>query len=118
MIPEEQVRWGRIGGLTAHARHGADEMLGPARAGFRERFRRMVDPTGELDPAERERRAEKALRAHMLRLSEASARARNHNKPDRREAALGEMSPAARPDPSSAAPPAGGSGRRRRGAAA
>ncbi len=51
-------------------------MTAGARRGFRERFRRLVDPECALEPEERERRAERAMRAHMLTLSEKSARAR------------------------------------------
>jgi len=76
MTGEERQRWGRIGGLTAHSRHSPVEMTAGARRGFRERFRRLVDPEGVLTPEERERRAERAMRAHMLTLSEKSARAR------------------------------------------
>lgn len=60
-------------------------MTAPARAGFAERFRREVDPEGVLPPAERDRRAEQLMRAHMLRLSAASAAAR------RKTRTVGEM---------------------------
>lgn len=76
MTGEERQRWGRIGGLTAHSRHSTAEMTAGARRGFRERFRRLVDPDGLLSPPERELRAERAMRAHMLTLSDKSARAR------------------------------------------
>jgi len=76
MTSDEQRRWGRIGGLTAHSRHSSVQMTAGARRGFHERFRRQVDPDGVLAPEERERRAERAMRAHMLSLSEKSARAR------------------------------------------
>lgn len=79
MTGEERQRWGRIGGLTAHSRHSPDEMTSGARRGFRERFRRLVDPECVLAPEERERRAERAMRAHMLTLSEKSARARRRS---------------------------------------
>jgi hypothetical protein len=48
----------------------------PARAAFRERFSRLVDPDGTLPPDERARRAECARKAHFTRLSLLSARAR------------------------------------------
>jgi hypothetical protein len=44
-------------------------MLDGARAGFRRKFLLAVDPDGMLDPAERERRATAAMRAHMTRLA-------------------------------------------------
>jgi len=91
MTGEERQRWGRIGGLTAHSRHSPVEMTAGARRGFRERFRRLVDPEGALPPEERERRAERAMRAHMLTLSEKSARAR-------RLAPTDEEAPPRRPD--------------------
>ena len=45
----------------------------PARAAFLARFERQVDPDGLLTPDERRTRAARALRAHMIRLAEASA---------------------------------------------
>lgn len=48
----------------------------PARAGLRERFRKQVDPTNELPPEERERRAEYAYKAHMAALAARSVKAR------------------------------------------
>jgi hypothetical protein len=41
----------------------------PARNGFRARFERLVDPDGTLPPDERERRADRLLRAHMIDLA-------------------------------------------------
>ena len=76
MPRSERAAWGRIGGLTTSARHGGQAMTLPARRGFRERFEREVDPEGRLEPGERVRRAERAMRAHMLRLAQASAEAR------------------------------------------
>lgn len=75
-MSDEAQRWGRIGGLTAQARHGAEKMTAPARQGFARRFEQLVDPDGVLDPAERAVRAERARRAHMLVLAERSAAVR------------------------------------------
>ena len=47
-----------------------------ARDAFLERFLTAVDPAGQLDPAERELRAQEARRVHMLRLAHASVAAR------------------------------------------
>ena len=69
-------RWGRIGGLTAWSLNGADVMVGPAHAGFRRRFENLVDPERVLPEAEREARADRARRAHMLTLAAKSAAAR------------------------------------------
>ena len=72
-----QSAWGRIGGLRTRARHGGEQMTRAARSGFRQRFEREVDPMGVLRPAERARRADAALRAHMLTLAQRSAEARS-----------------------------------------
>jgi hypothetical protein len=45
-------------------------------AGLLARFERQVDPGGELEPAERARRAGNAYQAHMARLALASSNAR------------------------------------------
>ncbi len=65
-----QVSWSRTTDRSARTR--------PAREAFLRRFDREVDPDGVLPPAERRRRAEHALRAHMLRLAKRSATARGH----------------------------------------
>lgn len=48
----------------------------PARRGLRAKFERQVDPDGTLDPAERERRVDSLMRAHMQRLSLKATQAR------------------------------------------
>lgn len=48
----------------------------PARRGLRARFEREADPDGILGAAERARRADALMTAHMLRLARASAHAR------------------------------------------
>lgn len=48
----------------------------PARQGLRRRFALEVDPQGSLSVAELERRVDQRMRAHMLRMSLASKRAR------------------------------------------
>ena len=52
----------------------------PARAAFLDRFEKAVDPTGELPPDERARRAEHARRAYMTGLALKSAKARRRGK--------------------------------------
>jgi hypothetical protein len=52
----------------------------PARRAALERFERHVDPDGSLSDAERARRAEQAMRAHMARLALRSAQARRRRK--------------------------------------
>jgi hypothetical protein len=66
--------------IAAHAMHGQNdshETTAVARAGFIAKFLREVDEgTPGLPEAERLRRAEHLLRAHMKRLALASSRAR------------------------------------------
>ena len=58
-------------------------MLSAARRGFRARFTRLVDPDGLLDPVERDVRADRLQRAHMLELAAKSATARRRGAPDK-----------------------------------
>jgi hypothetical protein len=55
-----EISWARTQDRSARTR--------PAREAFLKRFEREVDPDGKLPPDERARRANHALRAHMLRL--------------------------------------------------
>ena len=64
---------GRIGGYTKAAKHPADELTTAARRGFMARFEPQ-DP--DLDQAERQRRAQAALKAHMAKLAYLSSKAR------------------------------------------
>jgi hypothetical protein len=60
-----------------HARHDSREITANARAGFLKKFLDEVDAaTPGLPEAERLRRAEHRLRAHMKRLALASSKAR------------------------------------------
>jgi hypothetical protein len=52
----------------------------PARTAFLSRFEREVDPDGQLDPAERTRRAEHAKKAYFLKLALASRDSRARRK--------------------------------------
>lgn len=61
-------RWGRTADRTA--------ATAPARAGLRAKYAREVDPDGRLDGAELERRVDSLMRAHMLKMSRAAAKAR------------------------------------------
>jgi hypothetical protein len=78
---DRQAAGGRIGGLRAWALNDAAVMVGPAHAGFRRRFERLVDPEGRLPVAERELRADRLRRAHMLDLAAKSAAARKKAAP-------------------------------------
>jgi hypothetical protein len=61
-------RWGRTADRSA--------ATAPARAGLRAKYAREVDPDNQLDDAERERRVDSLMRAHMLRMSLAAKNAR------------------------------------------
>jgi hypothetical protein len=77
LTPEQIALRARIG---AHARWSRVEdraaATAPARAAFRDRFERQVDPDGRLAPEERARRAESARKSYMLALAVKSANAR------------------------------------------
>jgi len=72
---------GRAAALTRWA-HEDDPQAAtaPARAGFLARFERQVDPDNQLDPAEREKRARRLMRAHMVRLAQKARAKRAANK--------------------------------------
>lgn len=76
MSPDERSLRARMAAHHLHAQRDGRETTAPARAAFIESFRRKVDPDGVLPAAERERRAQSALKAHMLKLALASASAR------------------------------------------
>jgi hypothetical protein len=63
-----EISWSKTSDRSARTK--------PARDTFISRFERLVDPDGTLPPDERRRRAQHALRAHMLRLAKRSAMAR------------------------------------------
>lgn len=62
------TRWGRTTDRSASTE--------PARRGLRAKFELEVDPDGSLDPAERDRRVDSLLMAHMQKMSLAASRAR------------------------------------------
>ena len=66
----------RIAALEKWARTDARDGTAAARAAFRDRWDRIVDPECKLPVEERTRRARAALRAHMQRLALASAKGR------------------------------------------
>lgn len=61
-----EISWARTQDRSARTR--------PAREAFLKRFEREVDPDNKLPPDERARRANHALRAHMLRLRKRAGR--------------------------------------------
>jgi hypothetical protein len=74
--PSELSLRARLAAHMLHARRDPRETTANGRAAFLARFEREVDPTGELDPSERRRRAEQARRAYFIRLSLAALKAR------------------------------------------
>lgn len=67
---------GEIGVHARLAKHDGRDLTAAARQAFLDRFRDEVDPDRSLAPAERERRAKHALKAHMSRLALRSAQER------------------------------------------
>lgn len=62
------TRWAKCDDRTAATK--------PARDGMRAKFARQIDPGGILPPHEREYRVDQMVKAHMLRMSIASRKAR------------------------------------------
>ncbi len=77
LTPAQRSLRSRLAAYSLHAQRDPKETTQAARAAFLNRFEHEVDPDGSLPPAERARRAEAALRAHMTRLALASSRARS-----------------------------------------
>lgn len=83
LTPNERSLRARLGGLTTAARHDPLDYTAAARAkcpGSLGYFERQVDPDRELQPAERERRAKAAQKAHFTRLGLKSAQARRRRR--------------------------------------
>ncbi len=76
LSPSQRSLRARLAAYAMHARHDSREVTANARKAFADRFERQVDPEGALPVAERQRRAEHAMRAHMTRLALRSAQAR------------------------------------------
>lgn len=71
---------GRIGGYAKAAKYDSTELTAAARLGFLKRF----EPEDlSLSEEERQRRANCALRAHMVRLARRSALSRRGNEGDK-----------------------------------
>lgn len=68
---------GRAAALSRWA-HEDDptEAMRPAAVGFLRRFEKQVDPDNRLTPDEREKRARRLMRAHMITLAQKSRRKR------------------------------------------
>lgn len=82
MSPSQRTLRARLAAYAMHARHDGREITANARKAFVECFEHEVDPDGVLPDAERQRRAEHAMRAHMTRLALRSAQARRRHATD------------------------------------
>ena len=77
LSPEQRSLRASLAAHEMHARHDSHEITANARAGFLKRFLAEVDTaTPGLPEAERQRRADHLLKAHMRRLALASSKAR------------------------------------------
>jgi hypothetical protein len=77
LSPEQRSLRASLAAHEMHARQDSREITANARAGFLARFLRQVDEEQPgLAEAERVRRAEHLLRAHMARLALRSSKAR------------------------------------------
>jgi hypothetical protein len=74
LSPAQRKLRARAAAHALHAQGGTSTKAGTA--AFLAGFERQVDPDGLLDPTERARRAEHALRAHMSSLALRASRAR------------------------------------------
>jgi hypothetical protein len=80
MSPAERRLRARAAAYRLHSLYDSRELTCKARAAFRDRFARQVDPDGILPDAERERRAEAARKAYYTALSAKSAKARRQRR--------------------------------------
>lgn len=77
MSPAERALRARIAAHTSWAKTtDRKAQAAPGRAAWIDRFEKQVDPDGVLNPEERARRADQAMRAHMARLALKSAKVR------------------------------------------
>lgn len=76
LTPEQRQLRARLAAYSRWSREDPAPNAHRAHAGLRARLAREVDPDDTLRPAERERRIDAALRAHMTKLAYKSSRAR------------------------------------------
>ena len=76
LSPEQRRLRAQTAAYERWSKEDPREGIKPARAAFNQRFVDQVDPERVLPEAERTRRAQAALRAHMSRMALASSRAR------------------------------------------
>lgn len=80
LTPEQRSQRARLAALTRWAHENPTKNAKRGQAGLLARFEREADPDGVLSTAERARRAEAALKAHMAKLALASSMARAKRK--------------------------------------
>jgi hypothetical protein len=81
LSPEQRSLRASIAAHALHGTHDSRELTANARVGFLKKFLDEVDATSPgLPEAERQRRADHLLRAHMRRMSLASARSRGRRR--------------------------------------
>jgi hypothetical protein len=80
LSPAERSLRAKAAAYRLHSLYDSRELTANARAAFRDRFAKQVDPDGILPEAERQRRAECARKAHFAALAAKSVRARRVRK--------------------------------------
>ena len=81
LTPEERRLRAQVAAYTSWANTpNRSTRTEPARAGWYSKFIRQVDPAGVLDPAERARRADAAMKAEMMRMALKSSQARRKSR--------------------------------------
>lgn len=76
LTPEQRTLRARAAAQHRWSQEHPAQQASALRAGFMAKFYAQVDPDNLLPEAERERRAQSALKSHMSRLALASSRAR------------------------------------------
>ncbi len=78
LTPAQRTLRARLAAHCLHGQRDSREITSAARRAFLGKFEQEVDPEGVLPPAERARRAQHLLKAHMvgLALARATKRAR------------------------------------------
>lgn len=90
--PELRKIQARSAAHTLHSKYDSHELTAPARAAFVARFERQVDPEGVLPAAERQRRAQHALKAHMIALSYRALKRRRQHRAEATDVSSGGAS--------------------------
>lgn len=76
LTPAERRLRAKAAAYRLHSLYDSRQLTSNARAAFRDRFEKQVDPDGILPDAERKRRAECARKAYYAALAAKSVRAR------------------------------------------